>query len=272
MVKPFPFAVIASAMLAPAPPSSAQAGADTQTATAGERVVTLPLRGGVDQRVLYQAPANTRASLIMLPGGTGDVGVRRDGDLRHDDNFLVRTRADWVARGYAVLIPDMIDGVNLRGMRSSPAYGRVVDELAAYAHAQSAGPVFLIGTSQGTIAAVNGAAHARPGVIAGVILTEAVSVPGRLSTETVFNASPQDVRVPALVVANRDDACTVAPPSMASRIAAAMTDSPGARVLMVSGGVQRSGSVCGSLSPHGYYGIEDQVVSAMVSWLRAHGG
>ena len=224
------------------------------------------------QRVLYDAPARPRATLVMLPGGTGDVGVRRDGDLRHDDNFVVRTRADWVAGGYAVLIPDTIEAANLRGARSSPAYGRVVDGLAAYAHARAAGPVFLVGTSQGTIAAMNGAAHARPGLVAGVVLTESVSVPGRLGTETVFDADPQDVRVPALVVANRDDACRVAPPSMAPRIVAAMTGSPDARVLMVGGGVQRSGKACGSLSPHGYYGIEDRVVGAVTGWLRSHGG
>ena len=99
-----------------------------------------------------------------------------------------------------------------------------------------------------------------------------MSVPGRLSTETVFDADPPGVRVPALVVANRDGACTVAPPSMAHRIAAAMTRSPDARVLMVDGGMQQSGKACGSLSPHGYFGIETQVVGAITGWLRAHGG
>ena len=97
-------------------------------------------------------------------------------------------------------------------------------------------------------------------------------MPGRLSSETVFDADPQDVRVPALVVADRDDACDVAPPSMAPSIAAAMVHSPGVNVLAVSGGMQRSEKACGSLSPHGYYGIEAQVVGAISGWLRAHRG
>jgi pimeloyl-ACP methyl ester carboxylesterase len=248
------------------------ASAQREAAAASERVVNLPLGGGLSQRVLYVAPSRPRATLVMLPGGTGEVGVRRDGDLRHDDNFVVRTRAAWVARGYAVLIPDTIDQANLRGARSSTAYGRVVDELVAYAHARAAAPVFLLGTSQGTIAAMNAAAHAPPGLIAGLVLTEAVSMPGQLSTETVFDGDPQGVRVPALIVANRDDACNVAPPSMARRIAAAMARSPEARVLMVDGGVQRSHKACGSLSPHGYYGIEEKVVGAIGAWLQAHRG
>jgi pimeloyl-ACP methyl ester carboxylesterase len=133
-------------------------------------------------------------------------------------------------------------------------------------------PIFLIGTSQGTIAAMNGAAHARPNLIAGLVLTESVSVPGRRSTETVFDVDPQGVRVPVLVVANRDDACDVAPPEMAPRIAAALTRSTSVRVLTVSGGMQRSDRTCGSLSPHGYYGIEQEVVGGIAEWLQTHGG
>ncbi len=237
-----------------------------------EWVMDLPLGKGLSQRILYLAPPRPRATLIMLPGGSGKVGVQRDGDLRYDDNFVVRTREDWVARGYAVLIPDTIAQVNLRGARSSPAYGKLVVELASYAHSQVQAPVFLIGTSQGTIAAMNGAARARPDSISGVVLTESVSMPGRLSTETVFDADPSAVRVPALVVANRDDACDVAPPEMAPRIVAAMTRSPDARVITVRGGFERSAKACGSLSPHGYYGIESEVVGAIASWLREHGG
>lgn len=99
---------------------------------------------------------------------------------------------------------------------------------------------------------MNAAAHARRGLVAGLILTESVSMPGRLSAETVFDADPQDVRVPASVITNRNDACDVAPPSMAPRIIAAMTASPSARLLMISGGVRRSEKACGSLSPDGY--------------------
>lgn len=250
----------------------AHTGPAEQTLVAGERVLELPLGDGLDQRVLYDAPPHPRATLVMLPGGSGRIGVRRNGDLRHEDNFVVRTRADWVARGYAVLIPDAVDQKNLRGMRSSPVYGRLVDGLAAYARDQAPAPIFLVGTSQGTIAAMNGAAHARAGLIAGLVLTESVSVPGRRSTETVFNADPVGVRVPVLVVANRDDACDVAPPEMAPRIAAAMTHSPSVRVLTVRGGMQRSNTACSSLSPHGYYGIEKEVVGGIVGWLQTHGG
>lgn len=237
----------------------------------GARSIDLPLAGGGHQRLFYAAPSHPRATLLMLPGGSGDVGLERDGDIDHGANFVVRTRADWIARGYAVLIPDTVDRDNLRGSRSSPGYARLVADLAGYARHQARTPVFLLGTSQGSIAAMNGAAHAPAGLIAGVVLTESVSVMGH-SGETVFDADPGRVRVPALIVANSDDRCDVAPPQMAPQIAAAMRASPDVRIVTVSGGVARSDKPCGSLSPHGYYGIELRVLGAIAGWLRAHGG
>lgn len=271
MLKVLPFAA-AVALSAHSSSNVAERQQAFQRTAVGGQVIDLTLEEGLHQRVLYEAPARPRGTLVMLPGGTGDLGVEGNGDLRHGDNFVVRTRADWVARGYAVLIPDTIDDTNLRGKRSSAAYARLVEALAGYARSRAKGSVFLIGTSQGTIAAMNGAAHARPGLIAGLVLTESVSLAGRLSTETVFDADPPDVSVPALVVANSDDRCNVAPPSMAPRIVKAMTRSPSARLVMVSGGMQRSEKACGSLSPHGYYGIEAQVIDVISKWLRAHGG
>ncbi|HEY0147016.1 MAG TPA: alpha/beta hydrolase [Methylovirgula sp.] len=240
-----------------------------QQTTANEFVIDLNLPDGTRERVLYAAPAHPQATLVMLPGGAGELGLRRDGDIRHDDNFVVRTRSLWVAQNYAVLIPDTIDRENLRGLRSSADYAAVVAALVQLARTKATVPVFLLGTSQGSIAAMNGAAHAPPDTIAGVILTESVSRLGH-SGETIFDADPQDVGVPALVVANDDDQCDVAPPQDAPRIAAAMSHSPDVRVIHVSGGIEKSARACGSLSPHGYYGIEAKVVDVISAWIKDH--
>ncbi len=260
--------VLVAGLLAYAAPALSQhLNADTDSTH--ERVFDLPLVDGPVQRVLYVTPSRPLATIVMLPGGDGDVGVERDGDLTHGDNFLVRTRGAWAKLGYAVLIPDAGDGTNLRGQRSSPGYAKLVNALIEFAHAKLDRPVFLLGTSQGSIAAVNGAGHAPAGALAGVVLTESVSRMGG-SHETVFDADPGDVRVPALVVANRDDRCSVAPPEDAPRIAAAMTGSADVHVLDVSGGIDKSKRSCGSLSPHGYYGIEQEVIAAISIWLKAH--
>ncbi|MDF3982203.1 hypothetical protein P3W24_08985 [Luteibacter sp. PPL201] len=249
----------------------AASGAPAEAGPRGDTdaIQTLRLADGDMQRILVAKATPSKGTIVMLPGGEGDVGLHGDGDIRHGHNVVVRTRALWNAHGYSVVIPDTIDHANLRGQRSTPAYGQRVEELIAYAHAHVGGPVFLLGTSQGAIAAMNGAAHAPEGRLAGLVLTESVSVKGG-SGETVFDADPAHVRVPALVVANRDDRCDVAPPGNAPRIAASMTSSPDVHVLEVSGGVKKSDRDCGSLTPHGYFGIESEVVSRIASWLDAH--
>jgi len=233
------------------------------------QVQDLPLSSGGTVRVLYAAPASARAALVMLSGGTGAVGIGEDGDLDHGKNFVVRTRDRWLDKGYAVIIPDALDGRNMRGTRSSPEFADLVRDLVRFAHSKAAGPVFLLGTSQRAIAAMNGASHLGADQIGGVVLMESVSRPGKKSRETVFNAAPDHVAVPVLVLANRDSRCRVAPAADARRIADAMTHAPEVKVLQVEGGELVSGD-CGSQSPHGYWGIEAEVVDAIVAWLDAH--
>ncbi|MDI4236746.1 alpha/beta fold hydrolase [Bradyrhizobium sp. Arg237L] len=232
-------------------------------------VVELRLHSGMRQRLLYISPPKPLAAIVMLPGGGGNIGIESNGDVRHGDNFVVRSRELWVQRGYAVVIPDTTAHANLRRDRSTPEYGRIVVELADFARSQAGVPVFLLGTSQGSIAAVNGAAHAPGGDVSGLVLTESVSRMGK-SGETVFSAEPENVRVPVLIVANRSDRCNVAAPGDAPRIAAAMSHSPEVQVRFVSGGISRSRRACGSLSPHGYYGIETRVVDLIARWISEH--
>jgi hypothetical protein len=165
------------------------------------------------------------------------------------------------------VIPDTIDHANLRGVRSSAECASVVEALIRFAHTQDSGPVFLLGTSQGSIAAANGAAHAHPGTLAGVVLTESVSRLGG-SHETVFDADLQNIRIPALVVANRNDRFDVAPPQDAPKIAAPISHSPSVRLLQVRGGINASANACASETPHGYYGMESQVVGTISDWVR----
>ncbi|WP_019903565.1 hypothetical protein [Methylobacterium sp. 77] len=235
-------------------------------AVADEQIATIRPSHGFVFRVLVDTPDKPRGAIVMLPGGDGDVGIARDGGLRHGNNFVVRTRALWLARGYVVLIPDTMSHASLRGARSTLSYGLFVADLVRLAHAQSPGPVFLLGTSQGSIAAMNGASRLGPDQIAGVIMTESVSRMGK-SGETVFDASPDRVHVPALIVANERDACAVSPPADADLIASALSASPAVTVLHVRGGASCA-RPCGSLSPHGYLGMESDLVADIVGWME----
>jgi hypothetical protein len=111
-------------------------------AQALDRVLNIAIPGGGQQRALYDTPPHPRANLVMFPGGDGDIGIDPDGNLRHADNFVIRSRDLWVAAGFAVLIPDTVDDQDLRGLRSSPAYAALIGALVDTAHAQAPGPVF----------------------------------------------------------------------------------------------------------------------------------
>jgi hypothetical protein len=95
------------------------------------------------------------------------------------------------------------------------------------------------------------ASHAGRSELTGVVLTEAVSVVGK-THEIVFDADPQAVWVPALVVANHDDRC-------GSHRRRGRTKSPINTQRTRAGadparGIAKSSNECSSLTPHGYWG------------------
>jgi hypothetical protein len=230
-------------------------------------VEDLTLQGGGFQRVLYAAArGDTKGIIVMFPGGTGEIDIEKSGRVKNAKNFVVRSDDLWCDRGYGIVLVDALDHQSMRGQRSSAAYAEITQKIIEFAHRQANVPVWVLGTSQGSIAAMNAASHAGRIRLAGLILTESVSILGG-SHETVFNAHPDDVRVPSLVVANADDRCTVAPPSMAQSIAQSIRRAP-TTVLGVSGGIQRTQDDCGSLTPHGYYGVEEKVVDDIVDWMQ----
>jgi hypothetical protein len=236
-------------------------------AAAQANVADIPLPGGASERVLFIGAANPAATLVMLAGGDGVVGIDSNGGIGAlAGNFLVRTRALWPAQGFAVEILGAPGDEPLTGQRLSPAYAEAIGRAAAFARRQVAAPLWLVGTSNGTIAAANGAARLGNGV-AGVVLTSSVT---RGSGESVFRADLGAIAVPVLIVANRGDTCPASPPQDAPRLAAALSRSPRTEVVLFDSGDFRS-SPCQGFSPHGYFGIEPQVVARIAAWIRASG-
>src|SRR3954451_21722072 len=147
----------------------------------------IPLASGGGERVLFASPANPRAILIMFPGGSGIVDISASGTTTNR-NFLVRTLPLWLAQGFAVEILGSPNGRSLLGQRHTRAYVAPIDRAIGFARSRANAPVWLVGTSQGSTAAVNGAAHLG-NKIAGVVLSSSVTRRTR-SDETVFDSEP----------------------------------------------------------------------------------
>jgi hypothetical protein len=243
--------------------------APVSSATAETSVTELPLEDGGSQRVLYTAPANPGAALIMLPGGNGMVEIGNDGAIRRmGQNFLLRTLPLWQAQGFAVAVLSPPNGMSLLGHRHTPAYAETIGQAVDFVRSRANVPVWLVGTSQGATAAVGGAA--RLGKIAGIVVTS--SITGRSSSgETLFDSEPARVAVPVLIVANTGDACPASPPGDAPKIAAALTHAPRKEIVYTES-VATQGQPCEAESPHGYFGIEAATVERIAQWIRATAG
>jgi hypothetical protein len=236
-------------------------------ATRAEDIVILATRGGVTQSYLLSSPeaGKARAVAVLFTGGAGKIDLERETGRAVLDrgNFLVRTRRLFAASGIAAAVVDapsdqpvgMEDGFRL-GAAHAEDIGKVVADLKKRFPGL---PVFLVGTSRGTVSAAAGGARLGSAVD-GVVLTA-----------TVFNANRRhrglsgfdfsSIPIPLLLVHHVEDSCEVTPHSAAKRLAARYP------LVSVSGGPPAISQPCEALSAHGFYGKEAETVDAIAKWM-----
>src|SRR3972149_2551132 len=139
-----------------------------------QEIVTLATRDGATQSFLLTVPSgdNPAAAAILLPGGPGLIRLRNEGGrIRFGEgNFLVRSRQLFVGRGIVAAVMDapsdqpqgMDDGCAL-GDKHAADIRRVAEDLTRRFPGI---PVFLVGTSRGTVSAA-AAGRALGGTAAG---------------------------------------------------------------------------------------------------------
>jgi len=214
-------------------------------------------------QVLFSGPASPRAIIFAFAGGNGTVAFDSAGNITHGANgFMLRTEPLWLAQGFA--FATLASSSSLLGQRHTPAYAATIGRAIDFIRTRANAPVWLVGTSYGSVAAANGAAHLG-GKVAGVVLTS--SVAGQThAVETVFDSDLGAIAVPALIVANRGDTCPVAGPGFAPQILQALARSPRKDIIYVESH-QIQSEPCEAMSPHGYLGIESDVVQRISAWI-----
>jgi len=125
-------------------------------------------------------------------------------------------------------------------------------------------PIFLIGTSRGTISAA--ALGTRLGSqLAGVVLTSTVfrQSSGRAgeSGRGLSRFDFETIKIPVLFVHHVSDQCGVTPYGDAARLADKYP------LISVFGGRPPESGPCDSLSAHGYLGKEPETVEQIVNWM-----
>lgn len=259
----FVYGMLAASLIAPA------------GLAADRTVVTVETSRGASQSFLFALPANPKAAAILFVGGDGVLGLKSSGRGDTDSkNFLIRIFDDLVRAGVMTAAVDAPG--NMR--KASPEY-RVSDKAAAdtaavisYLKAKTDVPVWLIGTSMGTFSAAN-AAIREPGVVGGLILTSTITVSPqsrKLRNEFPRGVADMDLpalRIPVLILAHKQDRCASSPPSGAELLRARITASPRVEITLIDGGKRPKSGDCEPLSPHGYFGVEDEATRAITTFM-----
>jgi predicted alpha/beta-hydrolase family hydrolase len=252
--------ILATLLLAS--PAFAQRPESRQT-VAPRPGVTLPF-------ILTEPPTAPVASVILFTGGEGALGFTGPGPYPRGANFLVRNRQRFASHGLLVAVIDVpSDHAGGYGRyRMTEGHARDVAAVIAALRQLAPEPVWLVGTSKGSISAVNVAARLETGGADGLVITSS-PMKSRGIGETVYDAGLGDVRIPTLVVHHEQDACSGTPGTDA-RMLGKSVRAPRTELLLFRGGAGggTGDTACGPFSAHGYFGIDDEVVKAIADWIK----
>lgn len=235
------------------------------------QTISVASRDGVTQSFLLLERQDAAATVLLFPGGDGVLQLGIDGNIgRQSNNFLVRTRHDFLHAGLHVAILDAPSDHQagkgmLYGFRSSAEHAADIQAVVDELQRRYAKPVWLVGTSRGTESVAN-AAIRQPRGVAGIVLTSSMSVPNAKGS-ALPEMQLERINLPVLIAAHHDDPCAVTPASGAETIRAGLHNASRVELRMFSGGGPGRGRDCGAMTEHGFIGIEQQVVDAIAGFI-----
>jgi hypothetical protein len=265
--------VLAAALTAPAYAHGPSAERTPFGGIPGYWYVNVDTRPGVTQGFLLIEPRHYEASVILFVGDVGNLGLGPDGVAPFNQgNFLMRTRDLFAAQALRVAIIDApSDRPDLFDFRDTPEHAQDVAGVIAYLRHTSRTPVWLVGTSRGTVsvAYVASVLHGPAGPD-GVVFTSSLLLPGGGDPSSVFSADLGAITVPALVVHNQLDACFVTLFADVHLLVDALVNAQDLQLVPVTGGGPPSGDPCGAFHYHGYIGIEAKVAKIVGDYIHDH--
>jgi pimeloyl-ACP methyl ester carboxylesterase len=237
-----------------------------------ERVVDIPTRPGVTQRMVVLTPDKPKTAVVLFAGGHGGLQMTPTGTFKWGaGNFVVRTRQMFASKDLMVAVVDApSDRQNssyLNGFRQTPEHIADIRAVIAWLRQQNNIPVWLVGTSRGTQSAAFITTQLAPsnGGPDGLVLTSTMltDTPGN---RPVPEMPLERIQVPTLVVHHKQDGCEYCKPADLPRLMDKLTAVPRKELLTFEGG-KSQGDPCEAMAHHGYNGIEQKVVDAIAEWI-----
>ena len=238
-------------------------------ADAGE-LLALPSRAGATESVYIEAPVAAPDWIVLLfAGGDGALHLSAAGPAGLRGNFLIRTARYWPGHGAVAALfdapSDHADGMSDVFRLDDAHLQDVAAAVAALRQRWPAARVALIGTSRGTVS-VGSVLKRRPTLADAYVLTSPVTLP-MLDGPGLSGMSWARGQARVLVLSNRRDGCHASPFSGAQALAQANGFDFVAVESTRGGNSFRQDDQCGAHAPHGYLGIETEVLDDIRSWL-----
>ena len=238
----------------------------TLTTAVHAQMREMPLgRGDAFLPVYVAGNPQATATVVLLPGGDAGTG-RIQGGEPGNGNFLVRTREIFKAEGFNVVIAFRASDLKELDYRyrAGKDHAAELEKVVDLAAREFGKPVWLVGTSRGTVSGTSAAIALGPKV-AGLVLTSSV-------TTKAFGAVPtQDIgslKIPVMVVHHQRDACKVCQPDEARRMTPGFKSAPVKKFVMVEGGSDPEGDPCEARHWHGFINYEKEAVKLISDWIR----
>jgi hypothetical protein len=84
----------------------------------------------------------------------------------------------------------------------------------------------------------------------------------------IINMNYDKLSMPVLIVSHKEDGCVRSPAEEAPALKDAIKNSQKVEVLYFTGGKKPESEPCYALSAHGFYGIEEEVVTAIADFIN----
>jgi alpha/beta superfamily hydrolase len=239
-------------------------------AEVAQRVVDIPTRPGITQRMLVLTPGAPKAAVVLFAGGHGGLQIYPGGSFKWGEgNFLVRTRQLFAEQSLTVAVVDAPSDRQrapfLAGFRQTPEHAADIKAVIAWLRAEQKIPVWLVGTSRGTQSVAYVATQlAGSDGPDGIVLTSTILTDGR--SRSVTDMPVDRLRIPVLVVHHEQDGCQHCRFSDVPTLMEKLKGAPRSQLIAFTGGMSE-GDPCEARAHHGYNGQERDVVPQIASWV-----
>jgi pimeloyl-ACP methyl ester carboxylesterase len=239
----------------------------------------LPTRDGVKLPFLYEKPEQPKAVVVLFQGGGGSIGVngsKEKGWIQRDKAFLSGGSSRFSKNGLVVAVVDApSDRSDLNGgFRNSQEHNQDIKKLVEFLKTDNPNlPVWLIGTSNGSLTAAGASIALSETPVAGIVLTSTVTEEhgwsiGQKFVHPVYRADLTKVTVPVLIVHHKLDRCKHSLYQPVEALAKAFPNSKKVELISVDGGSDNSDPCNGGY--HQFLGQEQEVTDMISKWILSN--